>query len=165
MKRLARRAFGFLQAAFVQPTGNTYVYELSGEIAGVVVLSTFAYMRNRCGGVVKWLFTAPEARGRGAATALVEYSVTRLQELGCDELFTTVEGFNTASSNRFADLGFIPLSPMQQMRRYGLSLFKIAANTFHTFDVGHFLWARPASISASVDNEARFSGGGARPGG
>lgn len=158
VKQLARRAFGLLQGSFVKPTDYTFVYELSGQIAGVVVLETFSYKRNRLGGVVKWLFTDPKARGRGAAAALVGVGIARLQELGCHELFTTVEGFNTASSNRFADLGFLPLSAKQQISRYGLSLLKIGPNTFHTIDIGHFLWARPAATPA---DRATLPGGGA----
>ncbi len=151
LKRLARRAFGFVQGSFVKPTEHTFVYELSGEIAGVVVLDTFTFKRNRLGGVVKWLFTDPRARGRGVAAALIEHSVRQLQEHGCDELFTTVEGCNTASSNRFADQGFVPLSAMQQIRRYGMSLLKIGPNTFHTIDLGHFLWARAGQTPRSPE--------------
>ena len=165
VKRLAWRAFGFLQGSFVKLTDHTFVYEHSGEIVGVVVLETFTYKRNRLGGVVKWLFTDPKARGRGTAAALVRISVARLQELGCHELFTTVEGFNTASSNRFADLGFLPLSARQQIARYGLSLLKIGPNTFHTIDIGHFLWARaaasPSEASAPADRAAVPGGGAA----
>ncbi len=162
VKRLARRAFGIPQGLAVKPTDNTLVYELAGQIVGVVILDSFGYKRKKLGGVVKWLFTDPAARGRGAAAALVERSVARLKELGCHELFTTVEGFNTASSNRFADLGFVPVSAMQQLRRYGLSIIKIGVNTFHTIDLGHFLWVRPASEPSSTPaDQAVVSGGGA----
>ncbi len=162
VKKLARRAFGFPQGLAVEPTDNTFVYELDGRIVGVVVLKTFGYKGNRLGGVVKWLFTDPAARGRGAAAALVEHSIARLKELGCHELFATVEGFNTASSNRFADLGFVPLSALEQVRRYGFSALKIGVNTSHTIDLGHFLWARPASSPSSTPaEEALIPGGGA----
>ena len=164
VKQLARRAFGILQGSFVKPTDHTFVYELSGDIAGVVAIDTFTYKRNLLGGVVKWLFTDPKARGRGAAAALVDHAVAHLQDLGCHELFTTVEGYNTASSNRFADLGFVPVSPMQQIRRYGLGLLKIGPNTFHTIDLGHFLWARPVSTPTqqqTTQQQTTSAGGGA----
>ncbi len=160
MKQLARRAFGWWQGSFVTPTKYTFVYELAGELAGVVALETFRYKRTRRGGVVKWLFTDPKAQGRGLAAALVQHGVTQLQELGCHELFTTVEGFNTASSNRFADLGFVPVSPMQQIRRYGLSLIKIGPPTFHTIDLGHFLWARPAEPASETEPHSGADGVG-----
>ena len=156
VKRLAVRAFGLFQGSFVKPTDETFVYELSGEVVGVVVLETFRYRGGRLGGVVKWLFTDPKAQGRGAAAALVKRGVSRLEELGCDELFTTVEGFNTASSNRFADLGFEPLSPRQQLTRYGFSMLRIGPPTFHVIDLGHFLWVRPADLEGA---ERESSGG------
>ncbi|WP_027340616.1 GNAT family N-acetyltransferase [Halonatronum saccharophilum] len=167
VKSLAKSSFGFLHGSLVKTTEHTYVYELSEEIVGVVVLETFAFQRNRLGGVVKWLFTDQKARGRGVASALIEHSVRKLQELGCDEMFTTVEGYNTDSSNRFADQGFMPLSAMQQIRRYGLSLLKIGPKTFHTIDIGHFLWARSGDISQSskgsenLEDTRQFVGGGA----
>ncbi|WP_408956601.1 GNAT family N-acetyltransferase [Natroniella sp. ANB-PHB2] len=139
IKSLAKSSFSFLHGSLVKTTEDTYVYELSEEIVGVVVLETFTFKRNRLGGVVKWLFTEQKARDRGVASALIEHSVKKLQELGCDEMFTTVEGYNTNSSNRFADQGFMPLSAMQQIRRYGFSLLKIGPKTFHTIDIGHFL--------------------------
>ncbi len=96
MKRLARRSFGVLQGVFVKPTDETYVCELDGEIVGVIALATFRFKRDRSGGVVKWLYTDPVAQGRGVAAELVSHGVSRLRELGCDELFTTVEGYKPA---------------------------------------------------------------------
>ncbi|SIQ40413.1 Acetyltransferase (GNAT) family protein [Alkalispirochaeta americana] len=162
VKRLARRAFGPLQGSLVTLTRHTFLCEISGELAGAVVLETFRYKRNQLGGVIKWLFTDPEAQGQGVAAALVREGVARLQELGCHELFTTVEGFNTPSSNRFADLGFAPLSPWQQLRRYGLSLLRIGPPTFHTIDTGHFLWSRSAA-EPPREQERTVPGGGALP--
>lgn len=166
IKKLAKSSFGFLHGSLVTTTEHTYVYELSEEVVGVVVLETFTFKKNQLGGVVKWLFTAQKARGRGVATALIEHSVKKLQKLGCDEMFTTVEGYNTPSSNRFADQRFMPLSVMQQIRRYGLSLLKIGSKTFHTIDIGHFLWARSGDLSAkeatnSEDNR-QVPGGGVK---
>ncbi|POR04148.1 hypothetical protein AU468_04020 [Alkalispirochaeta sphaeroplastigenens] len=162
VKRLARRAFGPLQGSLVTLTSHTFLCELSGAPAGAVVLETFRYKGDHLGGVIKWLFTDPAAQGQGVAAALVAEGVARLRQMGCHELFTTVEGFNTPSSNRFADLGFVPLSPAQQLRRYGLSLLKIGPPTFHTIDAGHFLWSRSAA-EPPREQQRTLPGGGALP--
>ena len=85
--------------------------------------------------------------------------------VGCGELFTTVEGFNTASSNRFADLGFEPLSPWQQLTRYGFSMLRIGPPTFHVIDLGHFLWVRSAALGGAERESSIREGGAEREGG
>jgi hypothetical protein len=45
----------------------------------------------------------------------------------------------------FAGRGFSILSPMEQFNRYGRSLPLVWMKMSHTFDIGHFLWAKPAA--------------------
>jgi len=142
LTRVMRRAFGWLPSLFFDVGKAAFVYELDGEIVGGITLSSFRIDRRRVGGVVKWLFVLSEARGRGAASALVERAMAWFAEEGCSDVFTCVEGHNTNSSNRFARSGFRILSFYEQVKLYGMRLPLIWFRTFHWVDVGYFLWAR-----------------------
>jgi len=154
LRRVMRRAFGWLPSLFFDVGKAAFVYELDGEIVGGITLSSFRIGRRRVGGVVKWLFVLSEARGRGAASALVERAMAWFAEEGCSDVFTCVEGHNTSSSNRFAQTGFRILSFCEQVRSYGMRLPLVWFRTFHLADVGHFLWARRQDDAPDPANDA-----------
>ena len=167
VNHLARQAFGWLHWLFFSLSEHTFIYELDGQVAGVVVVDKFTYNNGCPAGVVKWLFTEVQARGKGIAAALLDHALRYLEEEGCQEIFTTIEGYNTASINRFADQGFLPLGFVAQVRLYGLGIIQIALNNSHTFDLGHFLWVRPGPQSSGKgkhsflqNSERSFLGGG-----
>ncbi len=151
---IMRRAFPLVDQLFFSWTPNVLVAEQDGQLLGAIVLKLFPLPHSRKGGSISWLFTAPEVRGRGLGQRLVESGLDFFERQGCDEILTTVEGFNTSSSKLFATRGFRILSPGAQFRRYGLATFAVWAKVFHYLDVGHFLWVRPTSPSPEADSAA-----------
>ena len=154
---LAWRVFPFIQFFFFTLSPHILVAVASPQgaqpkarlepLIGAAVLKLFSLPHGRKGGLVSWLFTAPEARGRGAGQELVEAALAFFEQQGCDEVFACVEGNNSSSFKQFASRGFGILSLGEQVRRYGLGAFKLWHDTYHVVDQGHFLWARPAPSS------------------
>ena len=142
---IMRRSFSLTQQWFFSWSPDVLVAELDGKLLGAVVLKTFPLPGGRKGGLIAWIFTAPQARGTGAGQRLTEAALEFFEEQGCDELMACVEGYNTSSSKLFATRGFSILSPGEQFRRYGLGALAMWMHTFHFIDVGHFLWVRPAA--------------------
>ncbi len=149
---IMRRSFEPTQQLFFSWSPNVLVAELDGKLLGAVVLKMFSLPGGRKGGLIGWIFTAPQARGTGAGQRLTEAALEFLEEQGCDEIMACVEGYNTSSSKLFATRGFSILSPGEQFRRYGLGALAMWMRTFHFIDVGHFLWVRPAA--GQPDNPA-----------
>ncbi|MBL7162319.1 MAG: GNAT family N-acetyltransferase [Anaerolineales bacterium] len=142
---IMRQSFPLIQQWFFSWTPNVLVAERDGQLLGATVLKLFPLPGGRKGGLVYWVFTAPEARGLGLGQRLVEAALRFFEEQGCDEIMACVEGFNTSSNKLFATRGFSILSPGQQFRRYGNRVFSVWVSAFHFIDIGHFLWARPAA--------------------
>ena len=137
-----RRSFGGLAGLMFSPGKAAFVAELDGRVVGGITLGAFRIDAARRGGVVKWLFTLPEARGRGVASALVDRALAWFEEQGVTDAFACIEGLNAGSSNRFARRGFAPLGFVEQLRRYGAGLARVWWHANHVVDVGHVLWAR-----------------------
>jgi ribosomal protein S18 acetylase RimI-like enzyme len=142
---VVRRSFPLLQWPFFSFSPHTLVAESAGTILGGIVLKVFPLAGGRRGGLISWIFTGPEARGRGVGQALADAGLERLRQEGCDEVFAGVEGYNASSNKLWATRGFSPLSLRQQIDRYGWRLPAVWWHTFHLFDIGHFLWACPAA--------------------
>ncbi len=104
---------------FHQPTFTPHVLvaEQNGQLLGATVLKLIPLPRNRKGGLIYWVFTAPEASGMRAGQRLIESATHFFEDKGCDEIMTCVEGINTSSSKLFSTRGFSILSPGQQFRR------------------------------------------------
>ncbi|GAB6089220.1 GNAT family N-acetyltransferase [Spirochaeta dissipatitropha] len=156
--KVMRRCFGFHARLFFDLGEQAFVFELDGEIAGGVTLSTFPIDAQRKGGLVKWLFIAPEAQGRGGAGRLLAEAVHWFEEQGCSDIFGCVEGNNTSSGNRFFQQGFTDISFSEQLASYGLRLPKVWLKTMHFGDTGFFLWRRvkgtsPASVKETAAPE------------
>ena len=142
-----RRSFGGL-AAMLFSTGKTaFVAELGGRMVGGVTLGAFDIDAGRRGGVVKWVFTLPEARGLGVASLLLDRAMVWFEEQGVTDAFACIEGLNAGSSNRFAARGFEPLGFGEQVRRYGARLARVWWHANHVADVGHVLWARRTDVA------------------
>ena len=149
---IMRRSFSPTQQLFFSWSSNVLVAEQDGKLLGAVVLKMFSLPGGRKGGLIAWVFTAPKARGTGAGQRLIKAALKFFEERGCDELMACVEGYNSSSSKLFATRGFSILSPGEQFRRYGLGALAMWIRAFHFFDVGHFLWVRPAA--GQPDNPA-----------
>ena len=150
-----RRSFGGLAGMLFSPGKAAFVAELDGRVVGGVTLGAFRIDAARRGGVVKWLFTLPEARGRGVAEMLVERALAWFEEDGVTDAFACIDGLNAGSSNRFARHGFSPLGFVEQVRRYGVSLARVWWHANHVVDVGHVLWARTrGDPTKDIDDEA-----------
>jgi GNAT superfamily N-acetyltransferase len=146
VKRVMRRSFNPIGWLFFSFGEKNFVAEADDRIIGAVCLSLFRMPGGRTGGLVKWIFTDPDSRGLGAAQQLVDRAVGWFGEHEAVQ-FACVEGYNTSSSKLFVTRGFRRIPPGEQFRRWGLGTFRIWWNTFHLFDIGHFLWMRPATDS------------------
>lgn len=142
LRQVMRRCFGWFASLFFDLGSKAYVYELDGRIVGGTTLSKFRIDDERSGGVVKWIFTLPEARGRGAASALLDAAMEWFDAQQCDAVFACIEGYNTASSNRFSSRGFSIMSLREQLSRYGLRTAIVWVQSVYFVTIGHFLWAR-----------------------
>ncbi len=152
---VARRCFGAFAMIFFDFGAHTLVCEEDGRILGGAALGRFS-AGEREGGVVKWIFTAPDAQGRGVANQLLAAAMAWFDEEACTDVFACIEGYNTASSNRFFDAGFRPMGFRDQIARFGSHLPRVWLKSFHVIDVGHFLWVR-----TSDGETADASAGGA----
>jgi len=142
---LMRQSFPLLQQWFFSWTPNVLVAEQNGQLLGATILKLFSLPKNCKGGLIAWVFTAPEARGLGLGQQLSEAALEFLEEQGCDEIMACIEGYNSSSSKIFASRGFTIMSPGEQFRRYGLGVFALWVKISHFFDIGHFVWVRPAT--------------------
>lgn len=142
------RSFPLVQRWFFSFTPHVLVAEQNGQLLGATVLKLIPLPGNRKGGLIYWVFTAPEARGTGAGQKLIEAALHFFEDKGCDEIMACVEGFNTSSSKLFSTRGFSILSPGQQFRRHGIGILPLWVRIFHYIDIGHFVWSRPAAKSA-----------------
>ncbi|MEW5785954.1 MAG: GNAT family N-acetyltransferase [Bacillota bacterium] len=145
IRRMLNRSFPFLTRLFVTFRGrDILVAEGNGKPLGGVILKSFYLPRRGKGGLVEWIFTAPEARGCGAGQKLLDAALKHFKQKKIAEVFAIIEGNNTDSINIFVSREFHILSPGQQLKRYGLNILPVWINTFHYMDVGHFLYVRPA---------------------
>ena len=144
-----RQAFPLIQQWFFSWSPHVLVAEREGELLGAIVLKLYALPKDRKGGLVSWVFTAPQARGLKLGQRLTEAGFDFFEQEGCDEILACVEGFNTSSSKIFATRGFRMLSFVEQLRRYRTGIVSLWWQIFHFIDIGHFLWARPGSERAN----------------
>ncbi|MCG8479860.1 MAG: GNAT family N-acetyltransferase, partial [Spirochaetales bacterium] len=143
VREVMKNAFPFLMRFFFSVTKETFVAEKDGALAGGVVTKTFRINREKKGGLVAFIFTNDRARGLGLGQKLLDHALAYFEEQGCDEMFAAVEGTNTSSSKMFLTRGFALASGGRLIKTYGFNIFRILGHTFHTFDIGHFLWIKP----------------------
>jgi L-amino acid N-acyltransferase YncA len=148
---LMKRSFPLIQRWFFSLTRHVLVAEQQQTIVGAAVLEVASLPGHRKGGLLYWIFTAPEVRGSGVAQQLLEASLAFFDEQGCDEVLACVEGNNTSSSKLFATRGFSILSPVQQFQRYGFGMLLVWFWIFNVVDIGLFVWARPGPAVEKPD--------------
>lgn len=149
VRSIMRRSFPWVEQLFFSFSPNTLVAELDGRPVGAIVLKEVGSGPDRRSAFISWYFVEPEERGQGIGHRLVEAAIAWGQERGCDGVLACVEGFNTRSSNVFADLGFRILSFSDQVRCYGWHLPAMWIAMFHFMDLGHMVWARPGPAERS----------------
>ena len=142
---IMRQAFAPIEQWAFAWTPNVLVAEGEGQLLGAIVLKLFTLPNGRKLGSIAWVFIALESRGQGVGQRLIEAGLDFLEQQGCDEILTTVEGLNTSSSKLFSTRGFKILSPGAQFQRYGFATFYVWAKLSHYFELGYFLWAYPVS--------------------
>jgi GNAT superfamily N-acetyltransferase len=146
---IMRRAFPFFiqltfSSAMIRSAKQVLVVCVDGDIKGGTLLKTYDLPGDVKGGVVDWIFTDPSGRGLGLGARLMDASFDWFDQVGCDQIFAIVEGFNTNSSNLFARRGLSILTFKEQFQRFGFpGILKVWLKTFHFFDLGHFLWGKP----------------------
>ena len=128
---------------------HTLVAERDGTLLGAIVLK-IRTLRGRQMGEISWLFTAPAARGIGAGQHLVDAGLDYLATQGVDTIYTFVEGDNTSSSKQFTNRGFVRLSLLAQLQRFGAALPLLWMRSGFAFAYGHFLYVRPATAPVST---------------
>ncbi len=147
VRQIMRRSFPPFQQLFFSLTPETLVaVSDKGKPLGAVVLKTFSLPGGDKGGVIYWIFTDPEVRGKGLGQKLMDAGLEALSSAGCSQISAIVEGFNTSSSNLFSSRGFSILPFREQIRRFGWGgTAKMWWENFHIPDIGHFLWGKPPS--------------------
>lgn len=141
LRQLFRRSFNWLKLPFLPAHPPGFVAIQGEHICGGIVVNIFPRSEGR-GGSILALATAPEVRGQGVGQRLVEAALDYLQDHGCCQILTCVEGHNTSSSQQFATRGFQVLSLGQQLRIYGWRLPYVWYKTGHLGDLGHLLWCQ-----------------------
>lgn len=143
LSRLARRAFPTTQALFVGASTDGYVIDGANGLAAAIVLRVVDLPSGGRAGFVAWLLTDPDHQGRGLGPKLVRMGLARLEELGCSQILTEIEGHNTASMAVFRKLGFRRIGLRDEVRTFGLAgAAWLRVRTSHLLDPGHDLWLR-----------------------
>jgi ribosomal protein S18 acetylase RimI-like enzyme len=146
LSALAKLSFPATQSRFVTPgEAGGIVITVDGTVVAASLLRIIGLPSGRKVGVVAWLMTHPEWRGRGFASTLVEASTEHLTSIQCEDVVTDVEGYNTGSANAFYRAGYRRLSVGQQVRRWNpIDLLWLSIKTGFAVDPGHFYWVYDA---------------------
>lgn len=110
LRHLFRRSFNWIKLPFLPAYPPGFVAVKETQICGGIAVKIFSLPGGKRGGAILALATAPEVRGQGVGQRLVEAALNFLQNEGCSQIFTCVEGHNTSSSQQFATRGFRVLS-------------------------------------------------------
>ena len=142
-KIIAKRAFPPTQARFVIPgKAGGMVATINDEVAAMSLVRVFRLPSGERVGMIAWLMTDPDYRGKGLASRLVRASTEFLRGQGCSAVVTDIEGYNTSSANVFHAEGYRRIDCWQQKQRWNpLDLIWLWLRTGLAVDPGHFLWA------------------------
>ncbi|MFT4311495.1 MAG: GNAT family N-acetyltransferase [Candidatus Woesearchaeota archaeon] len=136
---VARSNFNFVQKFFLGLEDDVLVAKKKGKILGGVVIKKTDLGFKKIG-VISWIFTVKEARGKGIASRLLDKAVEHLKFLGHDEIVASVDGSNTSSSKLFEKKNFVIQSFYSQLKKYGVGYFNLASKTNQFFNQGSFIW-------------------------
>lgn len=139
---LLKSSFPLTHSMFCNLTRHVLVAEFKGKIIGGVVLKMFNITKKKLG-MISWIFTTKEARGKGIASKLVDKSISYLKKRGCREILACIDGLNTASSKLFAKKKFRANSLFTQIKRWGLDYFSVLKESNQLFSLGSFVWTYP----------------------
>lgn len=145
VRAVASRAFdAFDRLLFSTRRRETLVAvdEFDRILGGVVLHAT---SRGTLGplGVVHFIFADPEARISGIGTKLRDAADARFDELGCTETSARIDVTNSASQALHHAGGYRPVTPRQQLERWGWRLPMRWWQAGTGFDPGMQLWLRP----------------------
>lgn len=142
-----RQSLPFFMRLFSKIPSHVLVADRGGELVGATVPKIFPLPRGRKGGLLLWTFTVPEARDRGLGLRLAYAGNDYLKAAGCDQIFTCIQGYNTASSRLAPGRGFSIMPPGDQFGKYGLRTLGVWAQISHFGDIGGFIWTWPSAAS------------------
>lgn len=149
LEDVASAAFPTPQDLFVDMTEHVLAARVDGEVVGGVVLDVVDGSGGPVG-IVTWLFTSPDAQGRGVGGRLVEEAIEYLRAEGCRAAVAVVKWSNTPSSKLFARREFERTSSLAVVRRYGTRQGGLVlARSFHLVGVSCDLWVRRFSDGAA----------------
>ena len=145
-RTVARRSFGLLDSIAFSSEGDRVLVAVDsdGEVVGGTVLRTFTTAGRRIG-VVDWVFADPERAPRGTGSALRDAGLAWFDEAGADELFASIEPFNTASEVLHRAGGFAPIPWKVQLARWGWRLPEVQLRShLSPYGTNERPWVRPA---------------------
>ncbi len=149
LRPLMQASFGLAGNIMALDRGKiTLLCKQDDKLLGAVVLGEITYHKNKKIGLVKYIFTAPEARGLGVASRLLDEAIHWFAVSKCTEVVACVEGYNTASSNLFIDRQFKQFSFIDQVRKYQHALPKVWLLGNHFLDLGYFWWSKTLGDAA-----------------
>jgi len=152
LKEVASNAFPTPQHYLVHFTPHTLVARNGKEIVGGAVLDIVGSEEKI--GIVSWLFTAPDAQGQGAGTALVAAALEYFEERNCQAAIAVVQWLNTASSTLFAREDFFRISSTALGRKYGTNGLRVWLKTYHFINVSADLWYRKLPRDGETKSES-----------
>ena len=143
LQPIMKKSFGLFGWFMAFDVGDhTLVYKEDDTILGGIVCGTIQLSKSKKLGMIKYLFTHPDAQGKGVAKKLFAAAMEHFESSGYAEVAGCVEGHNTASSNLFAKHGFAIRSTSDQWRRYHKALPKVWFKGNHQIDIGYFWWSK-----------------------
>lgn len=136
LRRIGRRSFHpVLSLILPKPKWAYGVFE-DGRCLGGVLLK-----KSGDTGLIDWIFLGRDARGRGLAKQLVQRALETFRQRGLTTVAASVRDDNTASWNLFADRGLRAVSPIELIRRFGLSsAARLSFISFKVVAYGFDLW-------------------------
>ena len=147
---IAKDNFYFAKQFFIAIEDDVLVAKSNGEIIGGVILKSVKFANKKVG-IISWIFTVKEVRGKGVASLLLDKAINHLKFLGHNEIIASIDGSNTSSSNLFSKKNFAIQSFYSLIKKYGIGYFSLASKTNQFFNQGSFIWV--LSREKVVNNE------------
>lgn len=154
---IASAAFPTPQNYIVELSEHTLAARIDDEIVGGVILDLVDGADGPVG-IVSWLFTSPEAQGRGIGGRLLREALEYLQATGCQAAVAVVQWSNTPSSKLFARRGFERISSLALVRRFGMKQSALVwGRSYHFMNVSCDLWFRSLSETTETTDATEQS--------
>lgn len=152
---IASAAFPSPQNYVVELSEHTLAARIDDKVVGGVILD-IVDGNDEPVGIVSWLFTSPDARGRGVGSQLLEEAIEYLQAAGCQAAVAVVQWSNTPSSKLFARREFERTSSLSLARRFGVKqVGSVWRKSYHFINVSCDLWFRSFTLPPVSNTESK----------